>query len=56
MHSATNPPTFTLYVNDPTMVHFSYERFLHNTIRAAFGFHGNPLRLDFRKIARPGPA
>ena len=56
VHSATDPPTFTLYVNDPTLVHFSYERFLRNTIRDAFGFRGNPLRLEFKKVARPTSA
>ena len=54
VHSSTNPPTFTFYVNDPKLLHFSYERFLRNTLRAAFGFQGNLLRLDFKKVARPG--
>lgn len=54
VHSATDPPTFTIYVNDPRLVHFSYERFLSNALRRAFGFQGNPLRLDFKKIARSG--
>jgi|DewCreStandDraft_2_1066082.scaffolds.fasta_scaffold01217_4 GTP-binding protein len=42
------PPTFVFFVNDPTLVHFSYERFLENRIREAFGFTGVPIRLVFR--------
>jgi GTP-binding protein len=42
------PPEFVFFVNDPRLVHFSYERFLENTLRAAFGFAGTPLRLVFR--------
>jgi GTP-binding protein len=43
------PPTIVLFVNDPEMMHFSYERYLENKIRAAFGFEGTPLRLFSRK-------
>ncbi|MBI4494811.1 MAG: ribosome biogenesis GTPase Der [Chloroflexi bacterium] len=42
------PPTFVLFVNDPKLVHFSYQRYLENRIRAAFGFEGTPLKLVFR--------
>ena len=42
------PPTFVFYCNNPTRVHFSYERFLENTIREAFGFAGTHLKLEFR--------
>ena len=44
----TAPPTFVFFVNDPRLVHFSYERFLENRLREAFGFEGAPLRLVFR--------
>lgn len=44
-----NPPTFVFFVNDPTIVHFSYHRFLENKLRQAFGFEGTPLRLIFKK-------
>ena len=47
-----NPPTFVFWVNDPDLVHFSYQRYLENVLRAHFGFLGNHLRLVFRK--RPG--
>ncbi len=45
----TDPPTFLFHVNDPRLVHFSYERFLENRIRQEYGFLGTPLRLSFRK-------
>ena len=43
------PPTFVLFVNDPKMIHFSYERYLQNRLREAFGFEGTPIQLIFRK-------
>ncbi len=42
---ATKPPTFIVFVNDPQLMHFSYERFVLNTLREAFGFEGTPIRL-----------
>ncbi len=42
------PPTFILFVNDPDLVHFSYERYLENRIREHHPFTGTPLRLIFR--------
>jgi GTP-binding protein len=42
------PPTFTFFCNDPRLVHFSYVRYLENTLRGAFPFTGTPLRLQFR--------
>lgn len=43
------PPTFVVFVNDPDIMHFSYERFLQNTIREAFSFEGTPLKIIARK-------
>lgn len=43
------PPTFILFVNDPEMVHFSYERYLENQIREYYPFTGTPIRIIFRK-------
>ncbi len=37
------PPKFAIYVNDPELVHFSYERYLVNQLRQNFGFEGCPL-------------
>jgi GTP-binding protein len=42
------PPTFVIFTNQPDGIHFSYERYLTNQFREAFGFHGTPLRLIFR--------
>lgn len=41
----SDPPTFVLFVNDPTLLHFSYLRFLENRIRAECGFLGTPIKL-----------
>lgn len=43
------PPTFILFVNDKKLIHFSYERYLENQIRQAFGFIGTPIRLIVRE-------
>ena len=48
---ATGPPTFALRVNYPEEIHFSYERYLTNSLRRAFGFPGSPLRLSLRKAS-----
>ncbi|WP_078546059.1 ribosome biogenesis GTPase Der [Litchfieldia alkalitelluris] len=42
------PPTFVVFVNEPELMHFSYERFLENRIRDAFGFEGTPIKLFAR--------
>ncbi|MBO7358251.1 MAG: ribosome biogenesis GTPase Der, partial [Clostridia bacterium] len=47
--SVTNPPTFVLFVNDETLMHFSYQRFLENRFRQAFGFEGTPIRFVLRE-------
>lgn len=46
---AIKPPTFVIFVNDPELMHFSYERFLENQLRAAFDFEGTPLHLIERR-------
>ena len=46
---ATNPPTFVMFVNDQTLMHFSYERYLEKQFRKAFGFEGTPLRFILRE-------
>lgn len=45
---AVKPPTFVVFVNEPELMHFSYERFLQNRIRESFDFEGTPLRLITR--------
>ena len=44
----TKPPTFVLFVNYPDIMHFSYQRYLENKLRASFGFEGTPLKLIIR--------
>ncbi len=46
--NATNPPSFRFIVNEPELVHFSYERFLENRLREVYGFNGTPIRLSFK--------
>ena len=43
-----SPPTFVIFVNDSSIVHFSYERFLENRLRASINFEGTPIKLIFR--------
>ncbi|WP_232696304.1 ribosome biogenesis GTPase Der [Brevibacillus daliensis] len=47
--AAIKPPTFIVFVNDPELMHFSYERYLENKIREAFVFEGTPIRILTRK-------
>ena len=42
---AIQPPTFVVFVNNPELMHFSYERFLENQIRKSFDFTGTPIHL-----------
>ncbi|MCC6174373.1 MAG: ribosome biogenesis GTPase Der [Chloroflexi bacterium] len=42
------PPTFVFFVNDPKLLHFTYQRYLENQLRQAFGFEGTAIRLVFR--------
>ncbi|GIM48208.1 GTPase Der [Collibacillus ludicampi] len=46
---SVKPPTFAVFVNDPELSHFSYERYLENKLRDAFGFEGTPIRLYIRQ-------
>lgn len=46
---AVKPPTFVVFVNEPELMHFSYERFLENRIREAFGFEGTPIKIYARE-------
>lgn len=46
--ASTNPPTFVFFVNDTKLLHFSYERYLENSLRKAFTFKGTPIRIIVR--------
>lgn len=43
------PPSFAVFVNNPEIMHFSYERYLKNTLRENFGFKGVPIKIEVRK-------
>ena len=54
--TAVAPPTFVFFTNVATTFHFSYERFLVNQLREAFGFLGSPIRLHVRRRRRESGA
>ena len=46
---SVKPPTFVIFVNEKYLMHFSYQRYIENQIRQAFGFRGTPLHLIIRE-------
>jgi GTPase len=54
--ATTAPPTFVLFTNQPRPLHFSYQRFLENRLRAAFDFTGTPIRFTQRLKKREPPS
>ncbi|MBR4827958.1 MAG: ribosome biogenesis GTPase Der [Oscillospiraceae bacterium] len=44
----TRPPAFAVFCNDPELFHFSYQRYLENQIREAYGLEGTPVSLMIR--------
>lgn len=53
--AAGTPPTFVFFVNDEKLMHFSYRRYLENTIRGAYDFSGTPIRLVLRQKKEEDP-
>ena len=47
--ASVKPPTFVLFVNDRTLMHFSYRRYIENQLREAFGFTGTPIHFVVRE-------
>ena len=47
--ASVKPPTFVIFVNYKELMHFSYQRYLENQIRNAFGFRGTPVRFVIRE-------
>jgi GTP-binding protein len=47
--AGVKPPHFILFVNEPTLLHFSYLRYLENKLRENFGFEGVTIRITARK-------
>ncbi|MDL2275547.1 ribosome biogenesis GTPase Der [Desulfosarcina sp. OttesenSCG-928-G10] len=52
---STQPPTFVSFVNFPDAVHFSYQRYLTNQLREAFGLDKTPIRLILRQRTGKNP-
>jgi GTP-binding protein len=46
--AGVKPPTFVVFCNDASLVHFSYRRFLENHFRRRFGFEGTAMKMEFR--------
>jgi GTP-binding protein len=47
--TGVKPPSFVLFVNDAELMHYSYERYIKNTLRTNFGFEGTPIRFTIRE-------
>jgi GTP-binding protein len=50
--ASVKPPTFVIFVNDKELMHFSYERYIENQIRGAFGLEGTPVRFIIRERSK----
>ena len=50
----TKPPTFVFFVNDASLIHFSYMRYLENRLREAFSLEHTPVKLILRTRHRKG--
>ena len=49
VQDGVEPPTFVMFVNATDLMHFSYKRYLENTLRSTFDFSGTPIRLFVRE-------
>ncbi len=47
--AGVKPPTFVFFCNDAELFHFSYQRYLENRIREAFGLEGTPVKIVIRE-------
>ncbi len=48
------PPTFVIATNEPDLIHFSYRRYMLNSLRESFGFEGSPIRIFYRRREKRG--
>jgi GTP-binding protein len=46
--ASSNPPHFIIFCNRAELVHFSYERYLENSLRRALVLKGTPIKLTFK--------
>ncbi len=51
---SVKPPAFVMFVNDKSLTHFSYTRFLENQLRDTFGFRGTSIRMMYRERGEDG--
>ena len=47
--TGVRPPNFVVFCNSRELFHFSYQRYIENQIRAAFGLEGTPIRIVIRQ-------
>ena len=47
--TGVKPPQFVIFCNSRELFHFSYQRYIENRVRAAFGLEGTPVRLTIRQ-------
>ena len=47
--TGVKPPHFVIFCNSKELFHFSYQRYIENRIRAAFGLEGTPVRITIRQ-------
>ena len=47
--TGVRPPNFVIFCNSRELFHFSYQRYIENQIRAAFGLEGTPIRIVIRQ-------
>jgi GTP-binding protein len=52
--AGVHPPRFLIFCNDRRLLHFSFKRYLVNTLRERFGYEGVPIRMDFRSRREAG--
>ena len=50
--TGVKPPTFTLFINDKELTHFSYTRYFENRMRENFGYEGTSIRIDYKQKRR----
>lgn len=50
--TGVKPPTFTLFINDKELTHFSYTRYIENRMRENFGYDGTSIRIDYKQKRR----
>lgn len=53
--TGVQPPEFVIFCNKAELFHFSYQRYIENCLREAFGFRGTPIRLVIREKGESAP-